>query len=179
MLSLLVETKGKIKEKDLLEIVVAGEQNSLHPIALAICSYYGKKSKLKVANYHEIVGKGIEFEIKKDKYFVGRSLNSKGFTQVDVLKNDKLIGSIYLQDEVKNNSAKSIERLKSLGVKTMMLTGDSKTIAKKVSNELEIDINKFCPIDSKGIKHELGVFDHDAFYKEFITQRCKKICIYR
>lgn len=50
---------------------------------------------------------------------------------------------------------------------------------KKVSNELEIDINKFCPIDSKGIKHELGVFDHDAFYKEFITQRCKKICIYR
>ena len=49
---------------------------------------------------------------------------------------------------------------------------------KKVSNELEIDINKFCPTDSKGIKHELGVFDHDAFYKEFITQRCKKICIY-
>ena len=43
---------------------------------------------------------------------------------------------------------------------------------KKVSNELEIDINKFCPTDSKGIKHELGVFDHDAFYKEFITQRC-------
>ena len=50
---------------------------------------------------------------------------------------------------------------------------------KKVSDELEIDINKFCPLDSKGIKHELGVFDHDAFYKEFITQRCKKICIYR
>lgn len=50
---------------------------------------------------------------------------------------------------------------------------------KKVSNELEIDINKFCPTDSKGIRHELGVFDHDAFYKEFITQRCKKICIYR
>ena len=45
---------------------------------------------------------------------------------------------------------------------------------KKVSNELEIDINKFCPLDSKGIKHELGVFDHDAFYKEFITQGAKK-----
>ena len=45
---------------------------------------------------------------------------------------------------------------------------------KKVSNELEIDINKFCPTDSKGIKHELGVFDHDAFYKEFITQGAKK-----
>lgn len=134
-----VETYSKVNEKDLLEIAVAGEQNSLHPIAIAICKFYGKKSKLKITNYHEIVGKGIEFEIKKDKYFVGRSLNSKGFTQVDVLKNDKLIGSIYLQDEIKNNSAKSIERLKSLGVKTMMLTGDSKTIAKKVSNELCLD----------------------------------------
>lgn len=134
-----IETKGKIKEKDLLEIVVAGEQNSLHPIALAICKYYGKKSKLKITNYHEIVGKGIEYEIKKDKYFVGRSLNSKGFTQVDVLKNDNLIGSIYLQDEIKNNSAKSIDRLKALGVRTMMLTGDSKTIAKRVSHDLNLD----------------------------------------
>lgn len=134
-----IETKGKIKEKDLLEIVVAGEQNSLHPIALAICKYYGKKSKLKINNYHEIVGKGIEFDIKKYKYFVGRSLNSKGFTQVDILKNENLIGSIYLQDEIKNNSAVSIERLKSLGVKTMMLTGDSKTIAKRVAMELNLD----------------------------------------
>ena len=50
---------------------------------------------------------------------------------------------------------------------------------KKVSKELEIDIDKFCPKDSKGIKHELGVFDHDAYYKEFITQRGEKICIYR
>ena len=44
----------------------------------------------------------------------------------------------------------------------------------KVSKELEIDINKFMPKDSKGISHELGVFDHDASYKKFITQGAKK-----
>lgn len=44
----------------------------------------------------------------------------------------------------------------------------------KVSKELEIDINKFMPKDSKGIAHELGVFDHDASYKKFVTQGAKK-----
>ena len=44
----------------------------------------------------------------------------------------------------------------------------------KVSKELEININKFMPKDSKGVAHELGVFDHDASYKKFITQGAKK-----
>ena len=45
---------------------------------------------------------------------------------------------------------------------------------KEVSKELEIDIEKFQPKDSKGIKHILGVFEHDASYDKFITQGAKK-----
>ena len=45
---------------------------------------------------------------------------------------------------------------------------------KKVSKELEIDINKFKPKDTKGIEHMLGLFEHDASYKKFITQGAKK-----
>ena len=130
---------NKIKERELLEIVVAGEQNSLHPIAIAICEYYNKKSKLKIDNYKEIAGKGIEYTIKKDKYFVGRSLNPNGFTQVDVTKNDSIIGSIYLLDDIKEDSASCINQLKELGIKTTMLTGDNKAIANKVCSELGID----------------------------------------
>ena len=40
--------------------------------------------------------------------------------------------------------------------------------------KLEIDIEKFQPKDSKGIKHILGVFEHDASYDKFITQGAKK-----
>ncbi len=134
-----VETAQGTKESDLLEIVVAGEQNSLHPIAKAICGFYDKKSKCIAKNYHEVAGKGIEFEIKKDKYFVGRSLNSKGYTQVDVLKSGKLIGSIYLQDKVKSSSYEMVENLKKLNISSMMLTGDNKSIAKKVCSEIGID----------------------------------------
>lgn len=134
-----IETFKNFDQNKLLELVVAGEQNSLHPIAIAICDYYGKKSKLKITNYKELAGKGIEFESNKQKYFVGRSLNSKGYTQVDVTMNGDLIGSIYLVDEIKPSSKISVDEIKNLNVKTMMLTGDNKAIAKKVSNELGID----------------------------------------
>lgn len=45
---------------------------------------------------------------------------------------------------------------------------------KQVSKDLEIDINKFTPTDSKGIKHTIGLFDFDGFYESFITQGAKK-----
>lgn len=134
-----VETAQGTKESELFEIVVAGEQNSLHPIAKAICGFYGKNTKCVAKNYHEVAGKGIEFEIKRNKYFVGRSLNSKGYTQVDVLKSDKLIGSIYLQDKIKSSSYVMVENLKKLNVSSMMLTGDNMSIAKKVCQDIGID----------------------------------------
>lgn len=134
-----VETTHGTKESELFEIVVAGEQNSLHPIAKAICGFYGKNSKCIAKNYHEVAGKCIEFEIKRNKYFVGRSLNSKGYTQVDVLKSDKLIGSIYLQDKIKSSSYVMVENLKKLNVSSMMLTGDNMSIAKKVCSDIGID----------------------------------------
>ena len=45
---------------------------------------------------------------------------------------------------------------------------------KRVSEELDIPIEKFAPKDSEGIPHMLGVFDFDGHYEEFITQGAKK-----
>lgn len=134
-----VENLCKLKEKELLEVVVAGEQNSLHPIAKAICNYFGKKSKLKISDYKEVAGTGIEYKIGKDKYLVGRSLNSKGYTQVDIMKNGNLIGIIYLLDQIKDNAVDTITKLKALSISSTMLTGDNKVIAGKVASELGIE----------------------------------------
>ena len=43
-----------------------------------------------------------------------------------------------------------------------------------VSQILKIKESRFAPVDIKGNKHMLGIFDHDAFYQEFITQGAKK-----
>lgn len=44
----------------------------------------------------------------------------------------------------------------------------------RVSEVLQIDINRFMPKDKKGKEHPLGVFDNDGLYEEFITQGAKK-----
>ena len=43
-----IKTMKKVTEDELMDIVVAGEEKSLHPIAKAICSYYGKLSTKKI-----------------------------------------------------------------------------------------------------------------------------------
>ena len=133
-----IDTIGKITKSHLLQIVVAGEQNSLHPIAKAICNYYNKKVNIKISNFKEISGKGISFSIKSNQYMVGRSLNAKGYTQVDVTKNDKLIGIIYLSDKIKDNANQAIKDINDLKIDTMILSGDNNIITKKVCKAVGI-----------------------------------------
>ena len=45
---------------------------------------------------------------------------------------------------------------------------------KFVSQHLNIDFDRFAPIDIKGKRRMLGVFDHDGHYDKFITQGAKK-----
>lgn len=45
---------------------------------------------------------------------------------------------------------------------------------KKVSNDLEIPIEKFSPVDKDGNEHTIGLFDLDGEYKEFKTLGAKK-----
>jgi Cd2+/Zn2+-exporting ATPase len=134
-----VESNKGIDKNELLECVVAGEKNSLHPLAVAVCEYYGKKTKKKVKDFVEIAGTGIEYYIDKDKYFVGKNNSRTGNTIVVVKKNDKLIGKIHLQDEIKPEAKEAISSIKELGIKTLCLSGDNVGIAKSVADTLELD----------------------------------------
>ena len=126
-------------ESELLEVVVAGEKNSIHPIAKTICEYYGKDSESKITNYKEITGMGIEYKIGKDKFFVGRGDSSNGETIVVVSKNDEEFGKIYLHDKIKDESIGAIENINKLNIQLMMLTGDNDAVAKKVSKKLGVN----------------------------------------
>ena len=135
-----VEFIKGVDETNFMDIVVAGEKNSLHPIAVAICEYYPKpKKKLKVKNFIELVGKGIQFEIDGKTYFVGRAKSKVGSTLVEVKEDGKTLGKIQLDDAIKPESKSSVDEIRELGVKTMMLTGDNQGIATKVATKLQID----------------------------------------
>ena len=62
-----------------------------------------------------------------------------GKTVVYVITNDRLAGAIALADIIRPESRQAIQRLKEMGVRVMMLTGDATAVAKWVARELDLD----------------------------------------
>ena len=57
-------------------------------------------------------------------------------TVIYVAKNDEFIGSILIEDEIKEETKDVISELNKMNCKTIMLTGDNDEIAKKVAKEV-------------------------------------------
>ncbi len=152
----LVETYG-IDEKELIAIASIGEAYSEHPLAKAIIE---KAKQLHVytdttpIHPEHIQGKGIVFEHNNNTYYLG---NRALFTQygldtthmdkkskseeslVFVGTKEKLLGTIHISDQVRDEGARVIAQLKGLGIKkTIMLTGDNRYAAKSISEQLGI-----------------------------------------
>ena len=128
----------KLSKQKFLDIVVAGEKNSLHPIGKAICEYHKKPKEVKIDNFLEIAGKGISFEIKGKQYFIGKVESAIGKTVVGLYQNEKLLGKIVLQDEIKKEAKMTIEKLSGMEVSSAILSGDAKNCVKSVAKKVGI-----------------------------------------
>jgi Cd2+/Zn2+-exporting ATPase len=141
-------------EDDIIEYAAYSEANSLHPIANSIKEKYNKELKhQRIKEHKEIAGKGVYALIDNKEILIGNIDLLKAYDveieNINNVENDNLIhlaidkkhaGYIIIKDRIKKDSKKSIEELKRLGVKNIsMLTGDQKSIAKSVSDELNID----------------------------------------
>lgn len=149
--SSIVPTRGHSKA-DLLEIAAYAECYSTHPIAVSIRQKYGQDIvEAKLSNYSEIAGHGISVKMNEDEILAGNARLMESYsilyepsrevgTIVYLAKNKHFIGSIVIADQLKGDAKKAIADLKKIGVeKTVMLTGDSKSVAKMIGNELGID----------------------------------------
>jgi Cu2+-exporting ATPase len=56
-----------------------------------------------------------------------------------VIKGDRIIGALAMEDEVRPESREAVAQLHQLGVKVAMITGDARQVAEAVGAELEID----------------------------------------
>jgi Cu2+-exporting ATPase len=90
--------------------------------------------KLKVVSPGYLKEKGIE--TKSDQV---EKVEQQGKTVVFLLEEDRPIGALGLADIIRKESKEAIEKLKSMDIKCMMLTGDNKFVAKWVSEELGLD----------------------------------------
>ena len=145
-------------DKDsLLRLAAFAESSSLHPVAVSVCTAWRADneqyeiSESCVQNIKEYAGFGVEALIDgktvccgNDAYMqkLGVSVGKQfeGGTLVHVSENDAYKGTITISDEIKPQSKEAVEALKKIGVKkTVMLTGDAESVAKKVAGLLSID----------------------------------------
>lgn len=148
------QDKGQI-----LSTAAALEANSEHPLASAIVNQ-AKTDKVDVPSvddFQAIEGKGVTAKVNGQTAFVGsarllemvdnsaafqsqaQQLQQEAKTIVYVGLNGKLIGLIGIQDVPKANAKATISALHKEGLKTVMLTGDNKTVAEAIAKQVGID----------------------------------------
>jgi len=147
-----IKPEKNISEDELIAYAAFAENYSNHPIATSILRAYGREIATdKVKNHEEISGHGVKVIAYGQEVLVGnyKLMNKENIsynevesigTVVHVAVDKKYAGYIVISDEVKDDSAKAIKALKAIGIKkTVMLTGDNKTVGAKIAKELGLD----------------------------------------
>lgn len=130
------------KEEEILKLIGVGENLSTHPFAKVILNEIKEKlDTSKVKEFKEIEGKGLTYKINDKDIKVGSAsfVGTKRVANVFLSVNDEVVGSLNFDNSVKDNAEYVIMALKSLGLKTMMLTGDNGSFASSVAEQINID----------------------------------------
>jgi Cu+-exporting ATPase len=147
-------------ENDILKFAAAIEQNSEHPLSEAIIKKVKEKKIeiLEVKEFNYITGKGVLGEVDfrtvalgnfklmdslninlEDAEKKANDLRENGQTVIFIAIDNILAGIISIADPIKPSTKDAIDGLHSLGINVVMLTGDNKTTAYAIANELAIN----------------------------------------
>ena len=137
-----------ISKEEVLDTAAYIEKLSNHPIALSIVKASDKEFDLsKIKDYKEVTGLGVEAYVNGDYIKVGNydyinpeieEVTEIAGSIIYVSKNNKLLGYLVIQDEIKEGAKEVISELHKAGLDTCMLTGDNEVVAKDVANKVGI-----------------------------------------
>ena len=145
-----IVTCAKLSRQDLLKYAAYAEANSSHPISVSLREAYGEIDKSLIGSVEEIAGHGVAAEIDGHKVLVGNQklikrenidFEAKDITGtvVHVAVDGNYEGYITIEDQIKEDAETAIKGLKARGIRTVMLTGDSKAVAESVGKALGLD----------------------------------------
>src|SRR5246127_2777320 len=138
----------------LLQAAVTAESRSEHPVAKAILK---KASNMGISGeepekFDYTPGKGVVAVCRGMEIIVGNRLFlaahrialptnavSKTDSEIFVAQEGKFIGTLVVADTLRPEATKAIRDFKSMGLKTVLLTGDSKTVANDIGRNLGVD----------------------------------------
>ena len=153
-------TKGELSVTDIipkgigvnefLGYAASVENQSEHPIASAIVEK-AKSLNIEIKeadNFKALAGSGVEARIDGNNFFAGRPqagnadvirFQSEGKTVISFSMNNNEIGLIALSDSIREDSRDAVSLLHSMGISTVMLTGDNAAAASVIAKEVGID----------------------------------------
>ena len=167
------------QKKELLTYAVSLEKKSSHPVGQAVAQY-GQENGVSVMDGTDVTvenGRGIH--ARMDGHLIrGGNLSwigelcridsdvkadieeksSQGKTPLLFMKDDALLGVIYVADVIREDSASAIERLKRMGIVTVMCSGDRKATAEAIGRQAGVDhvIAEMLPEDKQQVIDALG-----------------------
>ncbi|MDW5550146.1 cation-translocating P-type ATPase [Methanosarcina sp.] len=149
------------KDEDLLLLAAIAEKFSEHPLGKAVVKAAEEKGFLipDPESFESISGAGIKIKTRGKNIFIGRlkqasELNLSisheaeesikeqsqlGRNVVMMGIDNEIAGLLTFEDKIRPESKKSIESLHRLGIKTIMVTGDSKVVAEQTAKALGIN----------------------------------------
>ena len=163
---------------EFISLAAALESKSEHPLAMAIMEYAAENNidYPQVENFNSIPGKGIFAQYDGADYIAGNakllgengvditliqekvnSLADSGKTPMMFACDGQLMGIIAVADVVKPTSKQAIEKLTSMGVEVIMLTGDNERTAKGIAKDLNLSktIADVLPQDKEKVVSQL------------------------
>jgi Cu+-exporting ATPase len=149
-------------EDAVLTLVAGAESVSEHPLAEAIVQEARERNLALTEpdSFEAVPGKGIkasidnnnlllgnkEFILENIKSFDSRKVDSMaaefaalGKTALFLAVNDKMTAILAIADRMKSEAPQTISRLKNMGVRIFMLTGDNETTARAIASQAGIE----------------------------------------
>jgi heavy metal translocating P-type ATPase len=149
-----VRPVGDIDPKDLLQAAATAESASEHPLGRAILQHAAKESvsAAETDRFESIAGKGLICESNGETIIVGSRAFLSGLffdvakfpdyaligTEVLVARDRTLLGSIVIADIIRPQAIQAIGNLRRMGLRTELVTGDSRKIAAAVGARLGV-----------------------------------------
>jgi P-type Cu2+ transporter len=156
-----IASDGASSDERVLALAAGLEQGSEHPLGRAIveeASSRGVKPAT-VSNFESLKGRGVSATVDGHDAYVGgphlldslgltadgdldaraRKWASEGRTVVHVAEDGRVIGAVALADVIRPESREAVRRLKDMGIRVAMITGDSEDVANSVAGELGLD----------------------------------------
>ena len=147
-----VVIKPYFNKEEILKLVNSLESRSTHPVATAIQNYIGLvDSSIELKNTEEISGHGLKATYNGKELLVGNfklldklgiqydaNLSSIVYTTIAIAFEGKFAGYLTIADEIKEDAAETVSRLKTLGVKLTMLSGDKNNVVQFVAQKIGI-----------------------------------------